>query len=60
VAGVVCVVTNTEQRYPYSSDHPGSSLTGFVMVEQVKFVDYAMRRGSLDAPRMNFSRTFSA
>lgn len=42
---IVCPVTNTDRRYPFHLAIPGkSSLTGFVMVEQVKSVDFAMRR----------------
>lgn len=44
---IVCPVTNTDRGYPFHLRVPdGSSLTGFVMVEQVKSVDYAMRRAS--------------
>ena len=42
---IVCPVTNTDRGYPFHLALPtASSLTGFVMVEQVKSVDYAMRR----------------
>ena len=42
---IVCPVTNTDRRFPFHLAVPkGSSLTGFVMVEQVKSVDYSMRR----------------
>ncbi|MEK6299589.1 MAG: type II toxin-antitoxin system PemK/MazF family toxin [Acidobacteriota bacterium] len=42
---IVCPVTNTDRRYPFHLAIPNqSSLTGFVMVEQVKSVDFAMRR----------------
>ena len=42
---VVCPVTNTDRGYPFHLAVPaGSSLTGFVMVEQVKSVDYTERR----------------
>jgi len=44
---VVCPVTNTDRGYPFHLRVPGeASLTGFVMVEQVKSVDYVMRRAS--------------
>jgi mRNA interferase MazF len=44
---VVCPVTNTDRGYPFHLMVPAvSSLTGFVMVEQVKSVDYAMRRAT--------------
>lgn len=42
---IVCPVTNTDRSYPFHLPIPSnSSLTGFVMVEQVKSVDFAMRR----------------
>jgi mRNA interferase MazF len=42
---IVCPITNTDRGFPFHLPVPtGSSLTGFVMVEQVKSVDYAMRR----------------
>lgn len=45
---IVCPVTNTDRGYPFHLAVPdASSLTGFVMVEQVKSVDYAMRRAKL-------------
>ena len=42
---IVCPVTNTDRNYPFHLPIPSTtSLTGFVMVEQVKSVDFAMRR----------------
>ena len=42
---IVCPVTNKDRRFPFHLAFPqGSSLTGFVMVEQVKSIDYSMRR----------------
>jgi mRNA interferase MazF len=42
---IVCPLTNTNRRFPFHLAVPEvSSLTGFVMVEQVKSVDYVMRR----------------
>lgn len=44
---IVCPVTNTDRGYPFHLAVPReSSLTGFVMVEQVKSVDFAMRRAA--------------
>ncbi len=41
---IVCPVTNTDRGFPFHLAVPsGSSLTGFVMVEQVKSIDYAVR-----------------
>ncbi len=42
---IVCPITNTDRRFPFHLPVPESStLTGFVMVEQVKSIDYGMRR----------------
>lgn len=41
---IVCPVTNTNRGVPFHQPvPPTSSLTGFVMVEQVKSVDYNAR-----------------
>lgn len=41
---IVCPITNSDRGFPFHLAVPSaSSLTGFVMVEQVKSVDYAMR-----------------
>jgi mRNA interferase MazF len=42
---IVCPVTNTKRDYPFHVPIPKSSkLTGFIMVEQVKSVDFRSRR----------------
>ncbi|MCG6861967.1 MAG: type II toxin-antitoxin system PemK/MazF family toxin [Chromatiaceae bacterium] len=42
---IVCPVTNTKRDYPFHVPIPESSkLTGFIMVEQVKSVDFRARR----------------
>lgn len=42
---IVCPVTNTNRNIPFHLPVPGaSSLTGFVMAEQVKSVDYNARK----------------
>jgi mRNA interferase MazF len=42
---IVCPITNTNRRVPFHLPVPSSSsLTGFVMVEQVKSVDFNTRR----------------
>jgi mRNA interferase MazF len=42
---IVCPVTNTNREFPFHVAVPeSSSLTGFVMVEQVKSIDFRMRR----------------
>ncbi|VAW41982.1 Programmed cell death toxin MazF [hydrothermal vent metagenome] len=42
---LVCPITNTARNYPFHVPVPNnSSLTGFIMVEQVKSVDYRSRK----------------
>ena len=42
---MVCPITNKDRSYPFHIKIPGSaSLTGFVMVDQVKSVDYNSRK----------------
>ena len=42
---IVCPITNTNRRVPFHLPVPASfSLTGFVMVEQVKSVDFNTRQ----------------
>ena len=42
---IACPITRTERRIPFHLPIPASSsLTGFVMVDQVKSVDYGSRR----------------
>ncbi len=42
---IVCPITNTSRNIPFHLPVPGaSSLTGFVMAEQVKSVDYNARK----------------
>jgi len=41
----VCPITNTDRRYPFHIKIPEvSSLSGFVMTEQLKSVDYHSRK----------------
>ncbi|MDY0171221.1 MAG: type II toxin-antitoxin system PemK/MazF family toxin [Thermoguttaceae bacterium] len=41
---IVCPVTNTQRDFPFHVPVPaGGKLTGFVMVEQVKSIDYRSR-----------------
>ena len=48
---IVCPITNTDRGFPFHLPVPGtSSLTGFVMVEQVKSIDYATRAARLIEP----------
>jgi mRNA interferase MazF len=42
---MVCPVTNTFRNFPFHVGLPaGASLTGYIMTEQVKSVDYASRK----------------
>jgi mRNA interferase MazF len=42
---IVCPITNTDRKIPFHLTIPkGSSLTGFVMVDQVKSFDYEARQ----------------
>jgi len=42
---IVCPITNTDRRFPFHVPIPKTSkLTGFIMVEQVKSVDFHARR----------------
>jgi mRNA interferase MazF len=42
---IVCPVTNTNRNIPFHLPVPASSsLTGFVMVDQVKSIDYVARK----------------
>ena len=42
---IVCPITNTNRRLPFHVSVPEqSSLTGFIMVEQIKSVDYFSRK----------------
>ncbi|APB35122.1 PemK-like protein [Gloeomargarita lithophora Alchichica-D10] len=47
---MVCPLTNTDRGYPFHLPVPNtSSLTGFVMVEQLKSVDYRVRQAKFVA-----------
>lgn len=42
---LVCPITNTSRKYPFHVAVPkASSLDGFVMVEQIKSIDYITRK----------------
>lgn len=42
---IVCPVTNTDRRMPFHLPLPGTSaVSGFVMVEQIKSIDYQARK----------------
>lgn len=45
---IVCPITNTDRQFPFHLSLPrSSSLTGFVMVDQVKSIDHVARRAKL-------------
>jgi len=51
---MLCPVTNTFRDFPFHVAVPtGSKLTGYIMVEQVKSIDYASRKAKFieKAPR---------
>jgi len=49
---IVCPITSTDRGYPFHVPVPEAcKLTGFVMVEQVKSVDFHARRVKRIAPR---------
>ena len=42
---MVCPITNTNRSFPFHVAVPSeSSLTGYIMVEQIKGVDFASRK----------------
>jgi len=42
---IVCPITNTDRNFPFHVNIPqDSSLSGFIMVEQVKSVDFKKRK----------------
>lgn len=48
---ILCPITNTRREYPFHVAVPqGSQVTGFVMVEQVKSLDYRARDVKRIAP----------
>src|SRR5205085_10862381 len=47
VLAIACPITNTDRKIPFHLPVPNtSSLTGFVMVEQVKSIDYRARQAN--------------
>ncbi len=43
---IACPITNTRREYPFHAPIPeGRGVTGFVMVEQVKSIDFRARNG---------------
>src|SRR5438132_6714349 len=59
---IVCPITNTNRKIPFHLQIPTSaSLTGFVMVDQVKSVDYSTRKAKFieKAPRQTLEDVLS-
>jgi len=55
---VVCPITNTKRNIPFHVEVPhGTALTGYIMVEQVKSIDFATRRAQFagKAPRQTLN-----
>ena len=51
---MLCPVTNTFRNYPFHVAVPAAAkLTGYIMVEQIKSIDYASRKAKFieKAPR---------
>jgi mRNA interferase MazF len=48
---MACPITNTSRNYPFHVEVPSGSkkLTGYIMVEQIKSVDFASRRAKFVA-----------
>lgn len=47
---MVCPITNTQRNFPFHVALPsGGNLNGYIMVEQIKSVDYASRRAKMVA-----------
>lgn len=45
---MACPITNTFRNFPFHVEVPaGSRLTGYIMVEQIKSIDYASRKAKL-------------
>lgn len=56
---IVCPLTKTDRRIPFHlAVPPTSGLVGFVMVDQVKSIDYAARKGEVNrkSPRNAIGR----
>jgi len=40
---LVCPITNTDRKFPFHVQVASSKLTGFIMTEQIKSIDYKVR-----------------
>lgn len=41
---IVCPITNTDRDFPFHIKLESKNLTGFIMTEQIKSIDYAARK----------------
>ncbi|MDX9757057.1 MAG: type II toxin-antitoxin system PemK/MazF family toxin, partial [Sulfurimonas sp.] len=41
---IACPITNTDRKFPFHVKLDSTNLTGFVMTEQIKSVDYNVRK----------------
>ncbi len=41
---VACPITNTDRNFPFHVDVNSDQLTGFIMTEQLKSIDYKVRK----------------
>ena len=41
---IACPITNTDRDFPFHVEVDSSKLTGFVMAEQIKSIDYKVRK----------------
>ncbi len=59
---MLCPITNTFRNYPFHvAVPPGPKLTGYIMVEQIKSVDYTSRKAKFvaKAPRATVNEVLS-
>ncbi len=59
---MLCPITNTFRNYPFHVAVPsGSKLTGYIMVEQIKSIDYVSRKAKFvaKAPRVTLDEVLS-
>ena len=41
---VACPITNTDRNFPFHVEVKSENLTGFIMTEQIKSIDYKVRK----------------
>lgn len=54
---IACPITNTNRNFPFHVEVKSQNLTGFIMTEQIKSIDYNARKvkfvGKLDEESLN-------